>query len=398
MRVSLLISLLFLLASRAEAEGYTLKRAESGALLHWRQEAVTISLHASMADRFPDGEAEAALSAAIATWSEAGAGPELIFAGWTEKEPGHRRGAPSNGVYLLDPWPYEKNLLAVTVSSFDTRTGELLDADILVNGEEDICGRGDPSRYDLSTILAHELGHLLGLGEAEMNPSATMYPRIARGDRRAVIASAADLEGIRALYQRAEIEEIEGSRLRFASAMGALSLFFALFTLFVGSRRGSLLRRLPLPAARRSAASAPDDLLELLDPFRRRGSEVLIPALGDEDIVLDADADAAVDGIAIGVDAKIEARLDGDHHARLERAGLFAFMIGADIMYIHAEIVARPVHIIRGVAPTRERFIDAPLEHAELDEPFDEESRRGEVDVVKSRALHRRLDRSLLGS
>lgn len=399
MRLSLLITLLLLFANRVEAEGYTLKRTESGALLHWRQPVVEISLHDSMADRFVKTEAEEALREALGTWERAGAGPKLRYIGFSDDAPGHQRGAPSNSVYILDPWPYEKNLLAVTVSSFDTRTGELLDADILINGEEEICARGDPSRYDLATILAHELGHLLGLGEAELSPGATMYPRIARGDRRAIIASEADLAGIRELYQRAQVEEIEGARLRLASAMGALSLFFGFFTLLWGSRRGIF--RGPPSAPSSSgllATRAPDDGLDLLDALRRAGREVLISRLGDQDIVLDADANAAVDGIAVGVDAKIEPRLDGDHHPGLELAGLFPLMIGADIVHIHTEIMARPVHIIGGVAPAREGLLDAPLEDAELDESGDEDAGGGEVDVVEGRAFHRRLDRRLLGS
>lgn len=399
MRLSLLITLAFLVASRAEAEGYSLKQAESGALLHWRQPAVTIALHASMIDRFRDGEAEEALAAAIATWGDAGAGPELVYAGRIEAGPGHRRGAPSNGVYLLDPWPYEKNLLAVTISSFDTRTGELLDADILVNGEEDICGRGDPLRYDLSTILAHELGHLLGLGEAEASPSATMYPRIARGDRRAESASDSDLEGIRALYRAAKMHEAEEAPLHLASAMGALSLLVGLFTLALGSRRGFIEGSSPA----RSTARAPDDLLKLFDPLRGAGREVLITTLGNENIIFNADADAAISRIAIGIGAEIEPGFDGDHHPWLERAGRFSFMVGADIMHIHSEIMTRPVHIIRGIAPAREDGIDpslirAPFEDPKLEQAFDEEPCGSEVDIVEGRALHRRRDRGLLGS
>src|SRR5690554_4289242 len=362
MRVSLLILALFLLASRADADGYTLKRADSGALLHWRQPRVAIALHESMRDHFPEGRAEEALREAIATWSRAGAGPELVYLGVTEDQPGHRRGASTNGVYLLRPWPYEKNLLAVTVTSFDTRTGEILDADILINGEEEISATGDPSRYDLATILAHEIGHLLGLGEAERNPSATMYPRIARGDRRAIVASAADLEGIRDLYRRAQLAEASSTRLRFASAMGALSLLFGLITLLWGSHRGPLRASARRASRTPSAARAPDDLLELFDPLRRPGREILVSVRGDEHVVLDADPDALISGIAIGALREIEPRLDRDDHARLELSRLLPLMVGADIVHVHAEVMARPVHIERRMTPFGEDLVHAAFE------------------------------------
>src|SRR5690606_4034352 len=61
------------------------------------------------------------------------------------------------------------------------------------------------------------------------------------------------------------------------------------------------------------------DRVDLLDDAR---GEDLVPAVIDENVVLDANTDAAkLEGHALGVRSDIEARLDGQHHPWGERSG-----------------------------------------------------------------------------
>lgn len=239
MRPAHIAAVLFsLLATPAGAGAYSLKTTTGGETLHWRTPRVEISLHESVVARFGEEAARTALREAIAAWSEADVGPSLHLGPIIDVPPGFVRGRASNGVYSISPWPYEKKLLAVTISSYDTRTGELLDADILLNGDEPLVVGSKDDHYDLTAILTHEIGHVLGLGEAEDAPTSTMYPRIAKSDLRARTPSADDFEGLRAIYASrpdAHVEETPASRFR---GFGSFASFFAgCSVLLVGVRR-----------------------------------------------------------------------------------------------------------------------------------------------------------------
>ena len=69
------------------------------------------------------------------------------------------------------------------------------------------------------------------------------------------------------------------------------------------------------------------------------------PRARHRDVVFDADADAA-EALrhAARAGRDVDAGLDGHHHARLQHAPLVADLVVADVVHIHAEPVAGPVH------------------------------------------------------
>jgi hypothetical protein len=73
------------------------------------------------------------------------------------------------------PNPDTGHNIALTTTTFDPDTGELLDADIELNSAGYALTVSDESvDFDLLSVLTHEAGHFLGLAHSEL-PEATMY-------------------------------------------------------------------------------------------------------------------------------------------------------------------------------------------------------------------------------
>jgi len=81
-----------------------------------------------------------------------------------------------------------RSMVAAAITSHSTTTGEIIDADILLNDvdfdfvvadEVANCVAGDITVQDLENTLVHEIGHVFGLDHVD-DPEATMY-RMAEG-------------------------------------------------------------------------------------------------------------------------------------------------------------------------------------------------------------------------
>jgi hypothetical protein len=81
-------------------------------------------------------------------------------------------------LFREDDWPYvgAANAIGLTTTRFDTKTGDLWDADIELNGVGAQLSVGDPvTGDDLQSVLTHEAGHFLGLSHSS-DQTATMKP------------------------------------------------------------------------------------------------------------------------------------------------------------------------------------------------------------------------------
>jgi hypothetical protein len=105
-------------------------------------------------------------------------------------------------VFRDGAWPHidDTHNIALTTTTFDPDTGELLDADIELNSSTFTFTVDDLSiEYDLLSVLTHEAGHFLGLGHSQL-AEATMFAAYDAGTIELRTPDADDVAAICSLY------------------------------------------------------------------------------------------------------------------------------------------------------------------------------------------------------
>jgi len=102
----------------------------------------------------------------------------------------------------------DRDLLAVTLTSFSTATGEIFDADIVVNdalfdfeqvADPDQCAQQDREVFDLENTLAHEVGHLLGFAH-NADEASTLFGSSPPCETRKRSLTPLDVDGLCSVY------------------------------------------------------------------------------------------------------------------------------------------------------------------------------------------------------
>ncbi|MGE0787057.1 MAG: matrixin family metalloprotease [Sandaracinaceae bacterium] len=195
----------FALCAASSAAAYTLKRTPSGQAIRWGVDRVTVEVHRSFAERVGSEESLAGAAMAADAWRGLG-GPDLVLSRSIARG-AYRPLERGTQIVVPESWEHAPQLLMVTATSYSESTGRIVDADILVNPAHDFAllgegaeGSSEERRYDVGAVLTHEMGHVLGLGESDADPLATMWPRIGRGDVHQRSVELDDEEGIDAQY------------------------------------------------------------------------------------------------------------------------------------------------------------------------------------------------------
>lgn len=128
---------------------------------------------------------------------------------------------PCHLEFSCDCWNFPQRMIAVTTTTFRQCTGEIVDADIEMNGAdfrltwvdgptcaevEDACGSSCSEEdlrgcveTDVENTLVHEIGHLIGLDHSQER-DATMYAEAARGETSKRSLHRDDVAGVCDIY------------------------------------------------------------------------------------------------------------------------------------------------------------------------------------------------------
>ncbi|MCA9604613.1 MAG: matrixin family metalloprotease [Myxococcales bacterium] len=306
------------------AAAYTLKRAPSGAVVHWETAHLDVFL-GPPPDGIEDAQMRLAARRAAAAWSRPSA-PLLVVAS-TPASPSYAPGRPGVDIRVQSPWPHARGLLATTMTMYDEGSGALLDADVLINPTTRLTvvdQTGATNRWDLQALLTHELGHVQGLGESDVR-AATMWAAIGAGDLGPRDLSGDDRSGLDAIYEGRALSSPAGCTRGSVTAPGArpealgvLALLLALLGL------ASLRRRAAAPLSLAGAG-----LLFFYLPSIAWTGETASPAAAQTEESLDRWTDFA--GATVIAPARVEGAFvgeDGLHRTRLSIDGSAIEVLG----------------------------------------------------------------------
>lgn len=176
---------LVMFGSIGSARAYSLRHTSEGKQVRWYRGSVTLKMDAKI-DRLMAGRnARASAIMASEAWRGLPGTPDIVIE--DGEPPAYDRARRGNGIYLLSEWPYSPEQVAITLVTYQS-TGEILGADILVNGSKRFGMLSEDgssalaAEHDLAAVLTHEFGHLLGLDDSHDDEEASMWPYIRAGE------------------------------------------------------------------------------------------------------------------------------------------------------------------------------------------------------------------------
>jgi len=211
------------------AEAYLKIGADSGGqtvALSWKQTPVRYFVTDAGVEGVSAPDFRDAVGRAFRAWQDVSSAKVSVeFASFTEAPP---LDEDNTNILGFLAHPDMERTLAATNYVVDTRSGEILEADIFFNSSFpwSVSPGGEPGRYDLQSIATHETGHFFGLGhsalgETEVDPGggrrliaagSVMFPiAFSAGDTTTRTLRPDDIAGISDIYPASSFRSATGS-------------------------------------------------------------------------------------------------------------------------------------------------------------------------------------------
>jgi hypothetical protein len=217
----------------ATAGAWDILENSHGAELAWARMPVPYVVNPANDAGLDEEDVVLVIEAAVASW-ETGGTHAVQFDTQGEFDGGSAEYDGDNTIYFTQDWPHDPSLLALT-STWSTSDGTIVGFDMAINANQPWSTDGTPGTYDLENMLAHEFGHVLGLGHTEDDLFATMHATSVLGELTKRDLTEDDRDGLAYQYGELEAQETMG-----CSYGGRGAGFAAVFGLaMLGRRRRS---------------------------------------------------------------------------------------------------------------------------------------------------------------
>lgn len=214
---------------------------EEGEPLFWKNTCLSYAIDSRGSQWMTNEEVEEAIDLAFETWENvdcSGAPPNVVFKSIGSsvcQRPEFNDSGNVNTIAFLDPWRdpcsepsdlgFEPRAFAITVVWRDGKTGEIFDADLLINDElatpssaggpyancpDTGCPEGSgstPGPADLRNVVTHEIGHFIGLGHSDV-VDATMYSETDRTSVSLRTLALDDIDAVCDIYPPGNLDQL----------------------------------------------------------------------------------------------------------------------------------------------------------------------------------------------
>ena len=148
-------------------------RVDNGttAALHWEEFPIRYFVTNAAGGGVSAQQMSDALRRAFASWDAVETAEiSTEFVGFTNARPNDEDGMTVIG---FEERRDQDRTLGATSFVYDTVTGEILESEIFLNSafSWSVAAGGDADRFDVESVLLHEVGHLLGLGHSALGES-----------------------------------------------------------------------------------------------------------------------------------------------------------------------------------------------------------------------------------
>ena len=167
--------------------------------LFWGEVTIPYVIDAATTPDVPGGAVDA-VRASFQTWDDvASSYINFRYDGTMANAPiGFMLNGPNENVvkWIESGWMQSSRAIAVTLLTFDCNSGQILDGDITLNGQNFMftVNPVDSSAADVQNTVTHEVGHLIGF-DHNPDPESTLYADAPQGETKKRDLTADDIQG-----------------------------------------------------------------------------------------------------------------------------------------------------------------------------------------------------------